>query len=430
MSDDLSISNAPSTPIRRRRVARHPRHPTDEDDMHNDVSSHDKSSTDPAVIVESVNDTFSGPYTCDVVFSFDTTGSMRSVIESVRSNLTDTVDRLFKEIKGIRIGVIAAGDYCDYPRMMWKIDLSTDIHRIKNFILGAKNTSGGDPEEMYEYVLNQACDFTWKAPVKVLVVIGDEAPHERGYEMPTMIPGFQTKLHIDWKHEVQRLKKLGITCFACHALPEGGTPPIMRFYHHISKETNGYYFPLSELQAFKDYMVAICMKAADGAETIQLLETRQKELEESIQQAKSDEEVKRIKEDLSEIVSARRDVDAGELFSSPSVRHSAMKLRSHYNRSDRTKTFATEMRTKSRSLDVSSQAFLDTLTDSPIDRPEEEQKEPEEQKEKECKEVEPKLLFDSTFMSPTKERKWYRSSIKTPKRWVPSTPKKYESEPY
>ena len=49
----------------------------------------------------------------EVVFSFDTTGSMYPCLTQVRKNLKDTTQRLFREIPGIRIGVIAHGDYCD-----------------------------------------------------------------------------------------------------------------------------------------------------------------------------------------------------------------------------------------------------------------------------------------------------------------------------
>src|SRR5215468_8082549 len=49
----------------------------------------------------------------EVVFSFDTTGSMYPCLTQVRRNVKSTVTRLFEEIPGIRIGIIAHGDYCD-----------------------------------------------------------------------------------------------------------------------------------------------------------------------------------------------------------------------------------------------------------------------------------------------------------------------------
>lgn len=49
----------------------------------------------------------------DVVFSFDTTGSMYPCLSQVRSTISETVERLFKDIPDIRIGIVAR--YCDAP---------------------------------------------------------------------------------------------------------------------------------------------------------------------------------------------------------------------------------------------------------------------------------------------------------------------------
>ena len=49
----------------------------------------------------------------EVVFSFDTTGSMYPCLTQVRRKIKGTVTRLMKEIPGMRIGIIAHGDYCD-----------------------------------------------------------------------------------------------------------------------------------------------------------------------------------------------------------------------------------------------------------------------------------------------------------------------------
>jgi hypothetical protein len=224
-----------------------------------------------------VSDNYEGPYNCDVVFSFDTTGSMRDVISSVRNNLVETVDRLFEEVEGIRIGIISHGDYCDTPTFLWKMNLSNDKEAIKKFIKKSNNTGGGDSEECYEYVLHLAQSMNWKSDVKVLVLIGDELPHNEGYSMPNKVQGFQNILHLDWKNETRKCKENKITVFSCHARTDFCKHAIP-FYNHISKETNGFYFPLNELQSFNYYMVTICLRAADAAEDLQLLRERQEEL--------------------------------------------------------------------------------------------------------------------------------------------------------
>src|SRR5438309_7055523 len=93
----------------------------------------------------------------DVVFSFDTTGSMSSCIQQVRKNIKNITERLFKEISGIRIGIVAHGDYCDEKStyLMKSIDLTSDMNKIIEFINNVENTDGGDYPEAYEYVLRE-----------------------------------------------------------------------------------------------------------------------------------------------------------------------------------------------------------------------------------------------------------------------------------
>ena len=46
----------------------------------------------------------------EVIFSFDTTGSMYPCLTQVRREVKETVKRLFKDVPDIRVGVIAHGD--------------------------------------------------------------------------------------------------------------------------------------------------------------------------------------------------------------------------------------------------------------------------------------------------------------------------------
>jgi hypothetical protein len=48
--------------------------------------------------------------TIDLVFSFDTTGSMYPCLTQVRKEVKETVQRLFDEIPTVRIGIIAHGE--------------------------------------------------------------------------------------------------------------------------------------------------------------------------------------------------------------------------------------------------------------------------------------------------------------------------------
>lgn len=313
-----------------------------------------------------------GPFLVDVVFSFDTTGSMASVISSVRSNLTSTVDRLFATVEGIRIGIIVHGDYCDFPNMMWLLEPTKDQEMIKNFIKESPDTSGGDAPECYEMALYAANRIEWKADVKVLVVIGDAEPHSKGYPLPPRVRNHIDKhtLDIDWKAEVEVCKENKITVFSCHAQPR---PHTLSFYDHISRVTGGYYFPLTQLQAFKDYMVAICLRAADSADTLADIEQSRRELDEQLQNlrirtetAQTVEEreyltreaavLSRDYEECDTVLSAART----EGVFSPAIVNSSKKYKKAL--ATRLATFETEIRS-ARVMDEGTSATLDILSD-------------------------------------------------------------------
>ncbi len=311
------------------------------------------------------------PFLCDVVFSFDTTGSMRNVIRSVRNNLVETVDRLFKEIEGIRIGIIVHGDYCDKDGFFWKMDLNRDIDKIKKFIKSGPDTGGGDAAECYEFVLQQANEMNWKSDVRVLVVIGDEEPHEKGYEMPIIYNGFQSKLHIDWRQETMRLLNNNITVFSCHANPESNTHAIP-FYNHISNTTKGYYFPLNELQSFNHYMVTICMRAADAAEDLKLLRQQQKELNDKIESgAFSKKEAEILRTESTNIEDAINSSAKDGIFS-PNTKFNTRtrELRSTLKVQSRTESYINELNTTVPTFrSSSSTAFVNTVNTYNIDVP-------------------------------------------------------------
>ncbi|WP_293158378.1 MULTISPECIES: VWA domain-containing protein [unclassified Microcoleus] len=85
----------------------------------------------------------------EVVFSFDTTGSMYPCLTQVRRKIKETVTRLLDEIPGIRIGIIAHGDYCDAGStyVTKHLDLSGDVGKICNFVENVEPTGGGDAPE-------------------------------------------------------------------------------------------------------------------------------------------------------------------------------------------------------------------------------------------------------------------------------------------
>jgi hypothetical protein len=190
----------------------------------------------------------------DVVISFDTTGSMYPCLTEVRSSIKEIVTRLFKEVPGIRMGIVAHGDYCDEKSsyLMKHVDLCTDKDKLIDFVNTVGNTSGGDYPEAYEYVLREVQKFDWSSEtLRALVIIGDATPHTAA----------QSPYKIDWKNEVSELNKMGINIYSVQAL-NCGDAKAYTFYKQMAQMTNGYHLFLDQFSYIRDMLLAICFKQA------------------------------------------------------------------------------------------------------------------------------------------------------------------------
>ncbi|HDN26183.1 MAG TPA: VWA domain-containing protein [Thioploca sp.] len=188
----------------------------------------------------------------DVVVSFDTTGSMYPCLTQVRRNVKSLIKRLFKDIPGIRIGIIAHGDYCDAgnPYITKMLDLSTNESAICDFVQRVEPTFGGDSPECYELVLHEARSLSWIAgKSKVLVLIGDDVPHGPTYPMNTK--------NINWRNELGLLLEAGINVYAVQAL---GRRHATAFYREVAEKTGGFHLELNQFATVVDMIMAVCFK--------------------------------------------------------------------------------------------------------------------------------------------------------------------------
>ncbi|XP_069133583.1 uncharacterized protein [Argopecten irradians] len=189
----------------------------------------------------------------EIVFSFDTTGSMSSILEEVQGRLQDMIQRLQADIPGIRIGVIAHGDYCDEKvfYLTKQLDLCTDVVELCNFVKGVEGTGGGDEDECYELILRMIRqNFSWTpASQRILVMIGDAKAHEPEYELNVD--------NIDWRSEVTDLHNMGVKIYGVQVFEHEG---VEDFYKTISTNTEGHYLKLSEFSNICDFLMAICYR--------------------------------------------------------------------------------------------------------------------------------------------------------------------------
>lgn len=218
----------------------------------------------------------------EIVFCFDNTGSMSPCIAEVRSKITETMERLLKDIPNIRIGIIALGDYCDQNSsyVIKHIDLTSKIKELQNFLTTAGPTGGGDAPEAYELALRTASrEISWtEGYSKALVMIGDEVPHP---------PSFTTEA-INWFDELDDLAAKQVKVYGVRALNSNHSIP---FYEEMAERTGAISIHFSSFHLIVDMFLAICYRES-CPEQLQTFETEMKE------NGKMNEEMQTIFESL------------------------------------------------------------------------------------------------------------------------------------
>jgi hypothetical protein len=192
----------------------------------------------------------------EVVISFDTTGSMYPCLTQLRRKADSAVRRLFEEIPGLRVGVIAHGDYCDdgHPYVLKKLELTDNQKKVLDFVNKVEATGGGDAPECYELALHESRSMGWTSgKAKVVVLIGDDVPHGPSYPM--------NKQKLDWRNELGLLLEAGIHVYGVHAMP-GIRKHSKSFYEEMAKKTGGFYLTLDQFTYITDLILAVAYKQA------------------------------------------------------------------------------------------------------------------------------------------------------------------------
>lgn len=191
----------------------------------------------------------------EIVFSFDTTGSMYPALSEVRRRVDETVKRLFAEIPHLRIGIVAHGDYCDARTtyVTKHLQLTNDPNAVSYFVKNVEATYGGDAPECYELVLNEVADqMQWTPGSKrVLVMIGDDIPH----------PPAHNPKHLNWKDEVARLTNMGVLIHGVQALNRRYATA---FYQGMADLSGGAHLTLAQFSEATEMLLAIAYQQQGG----------------------------------------------------------------------------------------------------------------------------------------------------------------------
>lgn len=177
----------------------------------------------------------------DMVIAFDSTGSMSSYIQDVKSHVISLIPKLFEENKNLRLKIVVFGDYCDmvnsttFGKAYQESQLTNNTKSLINFVKEAQNTSGGDGDEFYELVIQKINTETpWRTnSKKSVLLIADCAPHKVGYTYRD----FVVKNQIDWRAEAKNAKTLGIK-YDTLAISE-----YEPWFKELSTITGGIYLP-------------------------------------------------------------------------------------------------------------------------------------------------------------------------------------------
>src|SRR5262249_49028415 len=171
-------------------------------------------------------------------------------LTQVRRHAKSTVPRRGEEIPGIRIGIIAHGDYCDKGStyVTKHLELTDDVGAICRFVETVGPTGGGDAPECYELVLHEARSQPWSSDsTRAFVLIGDDTPH----------PPAHNPRRLDWRQEAEALTRAGVAIYAGQAINRKPATPFCQARPRIS---GGFHVPLDQFSHVTDMVLAVCYR--------------------------------------------------------------------------------------------------------------------------------------------------------------------------
>jgi hypothetical protein len=125
---------------------------------------------------------------------------MFSYLAEVRSRLKELVAEFRRRVPGLRVGIIAFGDYCDAPTSYVTSvqPLTAQFADAVHFIEQVGQTGGGDRPEAVEEAPFEANQLMWRlASQRAVVLFGDAPPHGVVDSRSTCHNGryFETEVH-------------------------------------------------------------------------------------------------------------------------------------------------------------------------------------------------------------------------------------------
>lgn len=205
----------------------------------------------------------------EIVFSFDTTGSMGQALKETQKNIVEITNRLFDTVTDLRVGVIAHTDYCDPASSVLQVKpLGDDRKSIVEWVNTVQFGTGGDFPENYEEVLEYCNDqMNWTAGShRVLVIIGDSIPHEPAETLSQMrLYGRPNPRAIDWREQLDKCWENGIKVYGVQANISlfRSQSQTTYFFKACAAYTCGVRVELSNFPVVSDMLLMVCFRESD-----------------------------------------------------------------------------------------------------------------------------------------------------------------------
>ena len=217
----------------------------------------------------------------NVVFAFDTTGSMYPFFEQVKKSISSMVGDISQKVKKAKFGLVAwknHGDesYFENEKAFLAVGLTENISLIKEAMGKVPKGGGGKDaltclEDVFHYLNHEV---GWESQAhKIVVLIGDMPPHG------VLDPKTKCPFGYDWEKEVAELQRQDVKIYSvfCHEEEELSSRinKVKEFFKGASSTTDGKFLELAEIDDITDVLVGICLKLTGHLDDfIEILEAR------------------------------------------------------------------------------------------------------------------------------------------------------------
>lgn len=175
----------------------------------------------------------------DVVFLFDITSSMRSLIDNATSSAGTIMSNVRVLVPDSNFGVGTFGDYGSPYAWEKDADIMSSERSIQSALSGINTSGGGDEPEAYLRALYESQSFSWREDARRIVIIfGDSVAHDPDAGRDERL-GTADDLTQD--NVLRDLRDADITVLGVYTKER-----VAYFYEEISEATGGLSFYLED----------------------------------------------------------------------------------------------------------------------------------------------------------------------------------------